>query len=104
VTDPRPPERDRHWPRDAPIRWGAFARGLGFQGVAIVAVAAQLVLGALAVLAILGPQVEGVGEWLLAVAWGAGALWLFRAWMFHDGSIVVPPVVAAVLLVVLGGV
>lgn len=100
-TEPEPHTRGRHWPRDAPVRWGAFVRGLSFQVVAVVAVAAHLVLGVVSIAAILGTAIDGVGEWLLAVAWGGSALWQVRAWWFRRSSIVLPPLGIGALVAIL---
>ena len=74
---------------------------LTFQAVAVAAVAAQLVLAVLVIAAILGPRVEGAGEWLLAVAWAVAAVWQWWSWWFHRARVVVAPVAIGLLLVLL---
>jgi hypothetical protein len=88
----------RHWPRDAPIRWGRFVRGLAFHGVASVAAAANLALGGLVIVAIAGDLVDGLEEWVLALAWGAGAIGQFYAWWLHRRLVALPPIAVGALL------
>jgi hypothetical protein len=101
VTEPEPHTASRYWPRDAPIRWGRFFRGLTFQAVAVVAVAAHLVLAVIVVAAILGSRIEEAGEWLLAMAWAAGAVWQWWSWWFHRSRVVLAPVLVGLILAVL---
>ena len=100
-AEPEPHTSSPHWPRDAPIKWGRFARVLTFQAVAVAAVAAHLVLAVLVIAAILGPRIEGAGEWLLAVTWAVGAVWQWWSWWFHRARVVVAPVVVGLLLALL---
>ena len=103
MSEPPPDAHRRYWPRDGPIRWGWFMRGLAARTVAIIAIAAHLVIGVLSIVAILGDAVDGAGEWLLAIAWAGLALWQVWAWWFLRGAVVVAPLVAGVLLLLLAG-
>lgn len=92
------PRHDRHWPRDAPVRWDRFLAGLGYQLVAIVSVAAHLVIGFLLLFRLRSEPVD----WVLALVWGGLALIAIWSWWFHRWRVAAAPVVIAVLAVVTG--
>ncbi len=94
-TDPR---HDRHWPRDAPVRWDWLFGRLAYQAAAVVSAAAHLVIGFL-LLFRLGSEPL---DWLLAVAWGGLALFAVWSWWFHRWRIVAAPVVIAALAIITG--
>ena len=94
---------DRHWPRDAPVSWGAFAGGLAFHLISLVALGAHFVLGAVYVVALLSDTLSGATEWLLALAWAVLCVLAVREWMFGRLTVVGAPIAAALLLIAVGG-
>jgi hypothetical protein len=95
---PTDQERDRHWPRDAPIRWDRFAGVVAYQAVAVLAFAAHLVLGFVLLFRL---RAEAV-DWLIALAWGALALFAVWSWWFHRWRIVAAPIVVVGLALLTG--
>jgi hypothetical protein len=89
---------DRHWPRDAPVRWDRLVGRLGYQLVAVVSLAAHLVIGFL-LLFRLGSDVL---DWVIALAWGGLALVAVWSWWFHRWRVAAAPIVIAALAVVSG--
>jgi hypothetical protein len=94
---------ERHWPRDAPVSWGAFAGGLAFHAISLVALVAHFALGLVYVVALLSDRVSGATEWLLAIAWAGLCVVGVREWIYGRISVVVAPIAAALLLVAVGG-
>ncbi|MBM4409552.1 MAG: hypothetical protein FJ038_13375 [Chloroflexi bacterium] len=94
---------DRHWPRDAPVSWGALAGGLAFQLISILALVGHFALGAIYLVALLPDRVGGLTEWLLAVAWAGLCAFAVREWLFGRMTVVLAPIAAAALLVAAGG-
>ena len=95
---PNDPRHDRHWPRDAPVRWDRFFGGLAYQAVAVISAAAYLVIGFVLLFRL---RAEAI-DWLIALAWGGLALAAVWSWWFHRWWIVAAPVVIAALAIVTG--
>lgn len=95
---PIEPRHDRHWPRDAPVRWDRFAAVVAYQSVAVLAFAAHLVIGFLLLFRLRAEPVD----WLLALAWGGLALFAVWSWWFHRWRVAAAPIVIAVLATVSG--
>ena len=94
---------DRHWPRDAPLRWGSLLGGLVWQLVSIVALIVHFGLGLVYVVVLLSDRVEGAGEWMLALTWAVLCVYAVREWLFGRITVVLAPVVSAILLVAVAG-
>jgi hypothetical protein len=97
-------DRDRYWPRDAPIRWGALFGGALKQATLIVAVIVHLVLGVVLVADLafgVGPAGRGgeAGDWLLALVYAALTVVVVRSWLFFSWWVVAGPVVVIALLI-----
>jgi hypothetical protein len=96
-------DRDRYWPRDGPIRWGALFGGALKQATLIVAVLVHLVLGVVLVADLgFGPppssaDAEVVG-WLLALAYAVLTVIVVRGWLFFSWWVAAGPVTMLVLL------
>lgn len=89
---------DRHWPRDAPVRWDRFFGGLGYQLVALVSLAAHLVIGFLLLFRLRSDLLD----WFIAICWVGLALAAVWAWWFHRWWIAAAPIVIAALAIVSG--
>ncbi len=94
---------DRHWPRDAPVQWGALAGGVAFQLISLAGLLGHFAIGAVYLVALLSDRVNGPLEWLLALAWAALCVLAVREWLFGRLTVVAAPVAAALLLVAVGG-
>lgn len=94
---------ERHWPRDAPVSWGAFAGGLSFHLISLTALVAHFVLGAAYAVALFSDTVTGATEWLLAIAWAVLCAIAVREWITGRLTVVAAPIAAALLLVAVGG-
>jgi hypothetical protein len=92
------PHHDRHWPRDAPVRWGSLGRRLILGGVILVSGLAHVVLAIPYVTAIESGTVSGIGAWILAVAWIGGAAFVVWNWWFFRWRVALAPIGAAALL------
>jgi hypothetical protein len=89
---------DRHWPRDAAVRWDRFVGGLAYQLVAVVSFAVHLVIGFLLLFRLRSEPVD----WLLAVAWGGLALAALWSWWFHRWRIAAAPIAILALAGLVG--
>lgn len=94
---------DRHWPRDAPVSWGALAGGVAYQAISLVALIGHFALGAVYLVALLSDRVDGPTGWLLALAWAGLCAFAVREWLFGRLTVVIAPIAAAALLSAVGG-
>jgi len=98
-------DRDRYWPRDAPIRWGALFGGAMKQATLIVALVVHVVLG-LVLIADLGlglgpPGRYGTGaDWLIALAYGALSVVTIRGFLLFRWTVLAGPVGTLALLAI----
>jgi hypothetical protein len=92
------PNHDRHWPRDAPIRWGTLGRRFVLWGVVLASALAHIVLAGLYVRFLSATTTGELTAWMLAIAWIALAGFLVWNWWFFRWRIVLAPAAAAVLL------
>ena len=93
---------DRHWPRDAPVDWGALAGGMTFQLLSLAAIVGHFALGVVYLIALLSDRIAGAAEWVLALGWAALCIVAVREWLYGRITVVIAPVAAAFLLVALG--
>jgi hypothetical protein len=95
-------DRDRYWPRDAPIRWGALFGGAMKQATLIVAVVVHLALGVVLVADLglgMGPAAHGGAfDWLLALAYAGLTVVVVRSWLFFSWWVIAGPVATIGLL------
>ena len=94
---------ERHWPRDAAVSWGALGGSVLFQAASLVALIAHFGLGLVYVVVLLSDRVEGAGEWLLALTWAVLCVYAVREWLFGRITVVLAPVVSAILLIAVAG-
>jgi hypothetical protein len=94
---------ERHWPRDAAVSWGALGGGVLFQLASLVALIVQFGLGFAYVLVLLSDRVNGTAEWVLAIGWAALTFYAVREWLFGRITVVLAPVVSAILLIAVAG-
>ena len=97
-------DRDRYWPRDAPIRRGALFGGAMKQATVIVAVVVHLVLGVVLVADLgfgVGPAGRGGAavDWLIALVYAGLTVVVVRSWLFFSWWVIAGPIVVIALLI-----
>jgi hypothetical protein len=100
--DPRA-AHDRHWPRDAPVRWSRVFGASLFWAALIVALVGHLLVGLVYVADLglgMGPAGRSgeAGAWLLALAYAVLTILVVRGWFSWSPWTLVVPLAALGLL------